>query len=843
MSEINQIKPLKYWVQKVLPLVYEDSLSYYELLNKVVLKLNQLIENNDNLPAYIRDLIAELITPESIEEILSEIFDSLRKTFAEANDYDSPTTTEDRDKGDWVWVNDKLYIITRDIEVGTAYITTGDNPNAVLITMEGVIDGVYDTVNNLEDDILERVNELDSNIRHNISSKDDGASGTARADRNKGTLVWLNDNLYIALRDIESGDAYVSVGDNPNIQKITVEEYVNIVKSDVSDLETVCENIENSISINNEGDNTVASSDRSIGDLVWLNNVLYRITASILEGEEYVVDTNCVVISIEEVITLLKSDITTILTSIENGISAHNEGTNTTASANRSVGDLVWLNNTLYIITSAISTGGNYVVGTNCVATDIETVIKNLSDSIDSRIALTQLFATPQKYGAVGNGVANDYTALTNLFNNESQIYIPDGVYRTSNQISIGSNKFIFAGCNAIILGSVTNNAIIKITGGNVSIYNLTIEGYKGQTGASGTEYNHGIYMASPNTVYLYGVKVKNVFGDGFYLGNDGETVSQNTILDGCRAIYCGRNGYSVIASKEFKIVNCSAYGTSGNNPQMGIDIEPNSPNVPIKGIISNFTSSQNTNGGIQMYFTQEGVTPDIIIDNCLFVEDSSVNGRYVIGIRDDVGLNGGSISISNVVMRSCRSYGLSITGMSAYFTLQTKNIVLNNHLGPVGVRLHGNAVRNDEGYYTLDVTCSNRSSLMTYLLQVSHTTYALKNVIFKVRSLFNVNDIESGDDVKIINEFVDKEVIGTVRSNGTIISTNYPALGVTVSRSSVGNYSITLPFDPSYVLISVTNATPHIVSSFITNNVVTVRTATASGTLEDSGFNFYIHS
>lgn len=40
----GSVSTLKYWCYKVLPLVYDDSLSYYELLCKVVSKLNELIE-------------------------------------------------------------------------------------------------------------------------------------------------------------------------------------------------------------------------------------------------------------------------------------------------------------------------------------------------------------------------------------------------------------------------------------------------------------------------------------------------------------------------------------------------------------------------------------------------------------------------------------------------------------------------------------------------------------------------------------------------------------------------------------------------------------------------------
>lgn len=46
---MNNLRPFRIWCQKVLPLVYDDSLSYYELLCKVVDYLNKTIENVNEL--------------------------------------------------------------------------------------------------------------------------------------------------------------------------------------------------------------------------------------------------------------------------------------------------------------------------------------------------------------------------------------------------------------------------------------------------------------------------------------------------------------------------------------------------------------------------------------------------------------------------------------------------------------------------------------------------------------------------------------------------------------------------------------------------------------------------
>lgn len=64
MSKISapvKVRPFHFWSQKVLPLVYDDSLSYYEVLGKVTERLNDLIGViNDELDDYVRERIDEL---------------------------------------------------------------------------------------------------------------------------------------------------------------------------------------------------------------------------------------------------------------------------------------------------------------------------------------------------------------------------------------------------------------------------------------------------------------------------------------------------------------------------------------------------------------------------------------------------------------------------------------------------------------------------------------------------------------------------------------------------------------------------------------------------------------
>lgn len=56
---------LRYWCYKVLPLVYDDSLSYYEVLCKVVQKLNEVIDTYAPTGEALKEIQEEIDTIQS----------------------------------------------------------------------------------------------------------------------------------------------------------------------------------------------------------------------------------------------------------------------------------------------------------------------------------------------------------------------------------------------------------------------------------------------------------------------------------------------------------------------------------------------------------------------------------------------------------------------------------------------------------------------------------------------------------------------------------------------------------------------------------------------------------
>ena len=98
MRAMKKFRHFRFWCQKVLPLVYDDSLSYYELLCKVVEYINGLIQSNNDLIGEYDELKAEVA---KIQEWI--------------DNYDEDFVTEILSKylGQmiYVWITDTGYIV------------------------------------------------------------------------------------------------------------------------------------------------------------------------------------------------------------------------------------------------------------------------------------------------------------------------------------------------------------------------------------------------------------------------------------------------------------------------------------------------------------------------------------------------------------------------------------------------------------------------------------------------------------------------------------------------------------------------------------------------------------
>lgn len=208
MSDIktfNTVSALKYWCYKILPLVYDDSLSYYEVLCRVTKKLNEVIANTNNMPEIISEAVAS-----------GGFLDNLQEQIAELNDKDSKTATADRITGDLIWLNGDLFRITRPMLAGDQYIesSSGVTGNIEKVTME------------------EWINRYLGYIKDAIAVKDQKYNVIASKAINNGTLLWWNGNLYRAKKDIVLNE-YLST--DVNLERVNLEQIIKDIDARLSD--------------------------------------------------------------------------------------------------------------------------------------------------------------------------------------------------------------------------------------------------------------------------------------------------------------------------------------------------------------------------------------------------------------------------------------------------------------------------------------------------------------------------------------------------------------------------------------------------------------------------------
>lgn len=96
IAPLGEIGAFRFWCQKVLPAVYDDSLSYYELLCKVIDKLNELIEKDNEQSEVLNILIHEF-------EELRELFEKFQESGF--NDYYKEQVIK--------WIDEHLHYIYR----------------------------------------------------------------------------------------------------------------------------------------------------------------------------------------------------------------------------------------------------------------------------------------------------------------------------------------------------------------------------------------------------------------------------------------------------------------------------------------------------------------------------------------------------------------------------------------------------------------------------------------------------------------------------------------------------------------------------------------------------------
>lgn len=196
--KMDNLTKLRYWTFKILPLVYDDSLSYYEVLTKVTAKINELVDSNNAMPQAITDEVKKQLNS---DELATKIFEQLANAIA-TNEGNSTFTANTKSGGELIWLNGTLYKVVAVMPAGTNYIT-GTNIIPVDISKE---------LRNIKEKYLSNNNEHWNERSTN--------------SYNTGTYLFWRDVLYVTTKDIKANDILYSNGDNQNLKEVTITEEI-----------------------------------------------------------------------------------------------------------------------------------------------------------------------------------------------------------------------------------------------------------------------------------------------------------------------------------------------------------------------------------------------------------------------------------------------------------------------------------------------------------------------------------------------------------------------------------------------------------------------------------------
>lgn len=208
-------------------------------------------------------------------------------------------------------------------------------------------------------------------------------------------------------------------------------------------------------------------------------------------------------------------------------------------------------------------------------------------------ILLSAVAPTPEDFGAVGDGVANDTAALAAWLACGSKWLYWQGAYATTgNVLNQVSGLRLCGPATLKFNGSPVNgtHALALIQCSDVVIDGLTVDGQNQTRGVVAGSNNLSAYGC--DRITFRNVKSLNSAGDGLYINRAatgsvingvtmGAAISSNITTDRCLFDMAGRNDLTIVACEGFidlgsTFSNAGMSSAGGLAPSAGVDLEPN---------------------------------------------------------------------------------------------------------------------------------------------------------------------------------------------------------------------------------------------------------------------------
>ena len=537
-------------------------------------------------------------------------------------------------------------------------------------------------------------------------------------------ILWDITSQYEAntiVVDPQTGDAYISVQAVPYGVSLSNTSYWTKIYNYADAINS----LEEQIAAANEMLSTTATAARAIGDLVWLNGLLYKVTAPMIAGDTYVSGSNCVKTTIEEELHLLINSVLSMIGDLNNlattdkssVVNAINEIVNVIST---NIGDL---NNLLTIDKTSIVNAINELVGnistivnaigdlTTLKTTDKSSIVAAINEVFDR----TNYVYNVKEYGAVGDGVTDDTVAIKAAVNamkatqKGGVVFFPEGEYLISDTITVeGAETYLGVNYYASRIKCADNMNKPAFASPNdgyqrywFEMINLGIEANgENQTGTFDL-----LELRTLNESSIIGVRLNEVKHNGIHFYNSIMPIIKNCIIKGI-----GTNqgddttgiGVFLDVGVNDGYIECVDIGWFGHDAGLYVNNGGNmnlhavEPWYCETGIALYHSQSNRINSCVCDNSYKNGMiildTQETVVTNCIFRNSSRLAaGTYNGLIIQDSGIN----RCNNNVITNCIAHGEESTPNAGYVIdgncshIHIKNclsISNNNHYLKTGI-------------------------------------------------------------------------------------------------------------------------------------------------------------
>ncbi len=256
----------------------------------------------------------------------------------------------------------------------------------------------------------------------------------------------------------------------------------------------------------------------------------------------------------------------------------------------------------------------------------------------DAGIALQRMAAGKEQwigvrnFGAVGDGLADDAASINRAMAAGSGkiVHFGAGKYLVNDPIDVRSNTTVVFDPGVIVICGSDRAKFLQISEKeNVNIFGngALVTKSRAKPGPS------VIYVLGSSNVHLDSIVIDGSGKDGIYVGpGRNNTQNLNTRITNCTIGNCRRQGISVTHAKSTLIQNCDIFGTSGESPAAGIDLEANPDTTVEDTVIRDCHIHDNLQqGGIAHFMAVRTIIDGCKLENNLVAVNIDTTGIHIV--------------------------------------------------------------------------------------------------------------------------------------------------------------------------------------------------------------------